>query len=330
MREPNAIDFWRGLALITIFINHVPGNVFERFTYSKYSLSDAAELFVFLAGWAHRRWRLTDVAGSILPGRVSAAPRRRGRSRFTARSLVITAIALAMIAAAAIHFDNPLFLEWHNAAPAFSDPLQTTIGWVHADPPARLLQHPAAVCRPARPCRRCSCCSPAISRAGGARLCRWRSILTALVMRAQPADLAGGGDVVLQPAGLAAAARPRLPGLRVVAGLGAVPALGRPAHAGRAGRGRHRGGRRRLRPQAGPASSCPSRACCSSLINQTCRQGDYCTSLPWLLGFQSVYALIAPYIPWAVQRQLSALGPQLAGGFFRGIDPQPGRTTLAL
>ena len=24
-REANAIDFWRGIALITIFINHVPG-----------------------------------------------------------------------------------------------------------------------------------------------------------------------------------------------------------------------------------------------------------------------------------------------------------------
>jgi hypothetical protein len=44
--------------------------------------------------------------------------------------LVITAIALAMIAAAAIYFENPLYLEWHNAAPAFSDPIQTTIGWV--------------------------------------------------------------------------------------------------------------------------------------------------------------------------------------------------------
>ena len=35
-----------------------------------------------------------------------------------------------MIAAAAIYFDNPLFLEWHNAAPAFYAPIQTTIGWV--------------------------------------------------------------------------------------------------------------------------------------------------------------------------------------------------------
>ncbi len=32
MRDPNAIDFWRGFALITIFINHIPGNTFERYT----------------------------------------------------------------------------------------------------------------------------------------------------------------------------------------------------------------------------------------------------------------------------------------------------------
>jgi hypothetical protein len=24
-REPNAVDFWRGFALITIFIDHIPG-----------------------------------------------------------------------------------------------------------------------------------------------------------------------------------------------------------------------------------------------------------------------------------------------------------------
>ena len=52
MREPNAIDFWRGLALVTIYVNHIPGNTFERYTYSQYGISDAAELFVFLAGWS--------------------------------------------------------------------------------------------------------------------------------------------------------------------------------------------------------------------------------------------------------------------------------------
>ena len=54
MRQPNAIDFWRGYALISIFVNHIPGNFFERFTYRNLTLSDSAELFVFLAGWAMR------------------------------------------------------------------------------------------------------------------------------------------------------------------------------------------------------------------------------------------------------------------------------------
>ena len=30
MRDPNAIDFWRGVALVTIFVNHIPGNFFDR------------------------------------------------------------------------------------------------------------------------------------------------------------------------------------------------------------------------------------------------------------------------------------------------------------
>jgi hypothetical protein len=128
MREPNAIDFWRGFALITIFINHVPGNVFERFTYSKYSLSDAAELFVFLAGWA---------IALATHGRQGPAPVGQVLMRLASRTvevyraqLVITALALALIAGAAIYFDNPLFLEWHNAAPVFTDPIHTIIGWV--------------------------------------------------------------------------------------------------------------------------------------------------------------------------------------------------------
>lgn len=44
------IDFFRGLALITIFVNHIPGNFFSNFTHRNYGLSDAAEIFVLLAG----------------------------------------------------------------------------------------------------------------------------------------------------------------------------------------------------------------------------------------------------------------------------------------
>ncbi|SEQ85611.1 hypothetical protein SAMN05216548_108105 [Faunimonas pinastri] len=47
-----SFDFWRGLALITIFINHIPGNPLERFTSRNFGFSDASEVFVFLAGAA--------------------------------------------------------------------------------------------------------------------------------------------------------------------------------------------------------------------------------------------------------------------------------------
>ncbi|MFN8925611.1 MAG: OpgC domain-containing protein, partial [Rhodospirillales bacterium] len=47
-----AVDFWRGVALATIFVNHVAGNVLEQFTHKNFGLSDAADLFVLLAGFA--------------------------------------------------------------------------------------------------------------------------------------------------------------------------------------------------------------------------------------------------------------------------------------
>lgn len=129
MREPNAIDFWRGFALVTIFVNHIPGNVFQGFTYSQYAISDAAELFVFLAGWS---------IALATRGRDGAPePAVRTVLRLASRTvevyraqLVITAAALAMLAASALELDNPLLLEWHNAGPVFGDPIQATIGWV--------------------------------------------------------------------------------------------------------------------------------------------------------------------------------------------------------
>ena len=51
-RKANAVDFWRGFALVSIFINHIPGIWYERLTHRNVSISDSAELFVFLAGWS--------------------------------------------------------------------------------------------------------------------------------------------------------------------------------------------------------------------------------------------------------------------------------------
>jgi hypothetical protein len=126
-RQANAVDFWRGIALITIFINHVPGIYYARFTHANYSLSDSADLFVFLAGWSLR----------LLVGSPSKAPRANwylvlrlgGRAvELYAAQILITMIAIAMLAATATVLDNPLLLEWHNAAAVFYDPILTHIG----------------------------------------------------------------------------------------------------------------------------------------------------------------------------------------------------------
>jgi len=46
------VDFLRGLALAMIFINHIPGNPYANFTTINFGFSDAAEIFVLLAGFA--------------------------------------------------------------------------------------------------------------------------------------------------------------------------------------------------------------------------------------------------------------------------------------
>src|SRR3712207_4573438 len=46
------LDFFRGFALVMIFINHVPGNFLSNFTNKNFGFSDAAEIFVFVSGYA--------------------------------------------------------------------------------------------------------------------------------------------------------------------------------------------------------------------------------------------------------------------------------------
>jgi hypothetical protein len=125
-RQANPVDFWRGLALVAIFINHIPGIYYTRFTHANYSISDSADLFVFLAGWA-----LRYAVGT--PGRQPPAwyivLRLGGRAlTLYAAQILITMIAVAMLAAVALWTNNPLLLEWHNAAAVFHDPVPTHIG----------------------------------------------------------------------------------------------------------------------------------------------------------------------------------------------------------
>src|SRR5690349_11307068 len=45
------LDFFRGLALWLIFLNHIPSNFVGWFTTRNFGFSDAAEMFVFISGY---------------------------------------------------------------------------------------------------------------------------------------------------------------------------------------------------------------------------------------------------------------------------------------
>jgi hypothetical protein len=128
MRSPNAIDFWRGVALVMIFINHVPGMDYSILTLRNYAISDAAELFVFLAGCS-----LALVAN----GKAASKPVSQLVVRLLLRAfeiwraqIVTISVAAAMLAGGAVALNDPLLLEWHNAGPAFFDTVRSSVGMV--------------------------------------------------------------------------------------------------------------------------------------------------------------------------------------------------------
>jgi hypothetical protein len=126
-RQPNAVDFWRGFALISIFIDHIPGIVYANYTpLANFSIADAADLFVFLAGWS---LRLMAEGGSRRRTTGEVVMRLFGRAFeiYTAQ-ILITMLAVAILAASAMALNNPLLLQWHNAAAVFDDPVRAHIG----------------------------------------------------------------------------------------------------------------------------------------------------------------------------------------------------------
>lgn len=124
-RDPR-LDMFRGLALLMIFINHVPGTAWENFTSRNFGFSDAAEAFVFMSGVA---------AGLAYSGRFVTGPVWPAITRVWARArqlyfvhLAITMMALAIFAGAAMWFGLYELLGKNNLAPLFAKPLETMVG----------------------------------------------------------------------------------------------------------------------------------------------------------------------------------------------------------
>jgi hypothetical protein len=100
------LDFFRGLVLLIIVVDHIGGSILSRVTLHAYALCDAAEVFVFLGGFA------TATAYAALAERRNEAT---ARSRFLRRSLeiyrafLITAGLMLLVSAvlSAFSIDGP-------------------------------------------------------------------------------------------------------------------------------------------------------------------------------------------------------------------------------
>jgi hypothetical protein len=122
----DSIDFWRGFILCTIFINHVPGNLFEILTFRNYGFSDSSEAFVFISGvslalaYGHRFFK--GGAGMVL---VSIA---RRAIKLYAVHIFLSLIGLAIFASGAVLAENADLMQVHGRDLFIDEPLLALIG----------------------------------------------------------------------------------------------------------------------------------------------------------------------------------------------------------
>src|SRR2546430_3392777 len=117
----DGIDFWRGFALLTIFIDHVPENVFQHITQRNFGFSDAAELFVFLSGVS-----VALAYGTrFFDGETGTAVRAVLRRALTLYwvQILISLLIIAIFAAAAAAFDEDDLLEDADRDEVVSNPV---------------------------------------------------------------------------------------------------------------------------------------------------------------------------------------------------------------
>ena len=103
------LDFFRGLSLWFIFIDHVPFNRVSWLTVRNYGFSDAAEIFVFISGYtaAFVYGRMMREHGFVVAG---ARILKRAWQLYVA-FVFLSVIYIAQIAYVAHNFENPLFAE---------------------------------------------------------------------------------------------------------------------------------------------------------------------------------------------------------------------------
>ncbi len=119
------LDFFRGLALVFIFIDHIPNNALSHFTLRAFAFSDAAEVFIFISGYTAA---LVYGRAMLREGALMGTARiyRRVWQLYVAH-LCIFLIYNAEVAYTMLHFNNPLFADELQVGAFLNEPSVTLI-----------------------------------------------------------------------------------------------------------------------------------------------------------------------------------------------------------
>lgn len=127
-KRDSRIDVFRALALLTIFINHVPGTIYENFTHKNLGFSDATEAFVLISGMAIAlAYGNKFISGNRLL--LSIKMWRRAGVLYVSH-MMTTMVTIAIFAGAAILFSRPEFLNQINIGPLMEKPAEAMTGLV--------------------------------------------------------------------------------------------------------------------------------------------------------------------------------------------------------
>jgi hypothetical protein len=129
-RRDHRVDFLRGLALAIIFINHVPGNFYEKLTPKNFGFSDAAEIFVLLAGFASAYAYFARFERGEFWDATVKAWRRAGVLYVS--HVVTSVIGIALFCFALLYFADPGYVDdtivYMDIKPLMDDPMRGFLG----------------------------------------------------------------------------------------------------------------------------------------------------------------------------------------------------------
>jgi len=114
------LDFFRGLALFCIFVDHIPNNILALFTLQAIGLSDAAEVFILISGYT---------AGLVYGGALDREGFVRSAARVYARvwqlyvaHVFLFVVYMALVAHTTAGQPNQLYAEELGAADFLKQP----------------------------------------------------------------------------------------------------------------------------------------------------------------------------------------------------------------